>query len=532
MGESALGRAKLKLYELISGREHWIPEDSEVRRFIRSKYRKNPAAGRVFLIVLTENSLKRVSFGHLSRRKDIGPLLHRLEEDPLEWQSVLELSNCPEPLSSVLGVCLHRESLADDGYVYIITLFDNEGFPMSFLEHIEIRACQKKPQPIFSTWSGSDFDCYNERNYKESWFADFAIRLLDYLDKNRPVTMVPLSKIAETEFHEDEVHRPPEDKQFTKCVVAVLRNELACTLATVPLEKIKPFSLDFCLTYPRKTVAWETQQIKQGDVPTMTVYWDRDHFVMNDDYSAYLAHRFLKSEAVPIAILGEFPAGIAMGDVTVGGPELIPPVRIIQGDNYDSLTPEIKEWLIDSRLQHKATSPVAATLSAVAMVLSEILSESSTDEKRIHKFLAQYPIIVDAHGSSMMSELRLGNEYRVDLAIQYNLDDKRLLLIELEHPRASLFTAKGRPRSHVTHALQQVEDWLRWWREHPNDVPKGLDPTIPIEGLVVIGRNKSLKEPDTRRLLHLNKNREVKLITYDELLEKLEVLIQNLESLD
>ena len=62
MSESVLGRAKLKLYEVISGQEHWIPEETDVRRFIRSEYRKNPSVGKVFLIVLTENFLKRVSF--------------------------------------------------------------------------------------------------------------------------------------------------------------------------------------------------------------------------------------------------------------------------------------------------------------------------------------------------------------------------------------------------------------------------------------------------------------------------------------
>ena len=62
--------------------------------------------------------------------------------------------------------------------------------------------------------------------------------------------------------------------------------------------------------------------------------------------------------------------------------------------------------------------------------------------------------------------------------------------------------------------------------------PKGLDATIPVEGLVVIGRNRDLTDQDKRRLLHLNNTRDVKLITYDGLLEKLEILIQNLESLE
>lgn len=72
---------------------------------------------------------------------------------------------------------------------------------------------------------------------------------------------------------------------------------------------------------------------------------------------------------------------------------------------------------------------------------------------------------------------------------------------------------------------------LQWWREHPDEIPDGLDASIPVEGLVVVGRNNDLSDQDKLRLLHLNSTRDVKLITYGELLEKLEVLIQNLESL-
>jgi hypothetical protein len=532
MRESILGRARLKLYQLISGREHLLPEANESRRFVRSEFRGNPAVGKIFLTLLKENTVIPVSFSELAKPTNISLLLDRLERAPLRDSTVVEVQDCPKSLPSKLGLCIHKERLADGGYVYVATLFDDERFPEAFSGRVEIRACANKRQPVLSVWSGSAFDHYDETDFEKSWYAGFLIEVLDYLNKNRPSSLVPLSQVNETEFKEDDTHRPPEDKLCTQYIVRVLNNELVCTLTTVLLEKIKPFSLDFCLTYPTETVEWEIKQIRRGEVAAMCVYWDTDHFVMSDDYSAYLAHRSLKSQTVPVAIMGKFPKKLAIGTITTGGPELIPPLRIMQRENYDSLPPEIKLWLIDARLQHKKVSHLSATLAATAMVLSKILSEAGTDEKRIHRFLAQNPLIVDAYGTSIRSELRLGDQYRVDLAIQYNLDDKRLLLIELEHPKAPIFTKKGRPRSHVTHALQQVEDWLQWWREHPDDVPSGLDPSIPIEGLVVIGRNRDLTEQDKRRLLHLNSTRDVTLITYDQLLEKIEILIQNLESLD
>lgn len=80
------------------------------------------------------------------------------------------------------------------------------------------------------------------------------------------------------------------------------------------------------------------------------------------------------------------------------------------------------------------------------------------------------------------------------------------------------------------HALQQVEDWLRWWYEHPNELPHEIDANIPPEGLVVIGRRLSMPDDEKRRLLHLNANRKVKVITYDDLAERLELLIASLSS--
>ena len=161
-----------------------------------------------------------------------------------------------------------------------------------------------------------------------------------------------------------------------------------------------------------------------------------------------------------------------------------------------------------------------------------MIAEHTTKEKQLDELLINYPTSFDPYGACMMSEVRLGSEYRADLVLQYKLDEKRILLIELEKANLPIFTKTGRFRSHVTHAIQQVEDWLQWWREHPNEIPKALDSSIPPQGLIVIGRNIDLDEKDKRRLVHLNSNRLVKVITYDDLLTRIEALIQSLVSLD
>ena len=69
-----------------------------------------------------------------------------------------------------------------------------------------------------------------------------------------------------------------------------------------------------------------------------------------------------------------------------------------------------------------------------------------------------------------------------------------------------------------------------WWRENPSKIPHPFDPTVPVEGLVVIGRSVEMDDDSKRRLLSLNHNRLIKVITYDDLLERVKSLIANLET--
>ncbi|MBP1467371.1 DUF4263 domain-containing protein, partial [Candidatus Chloroploca sp. M-50] len=109
------------------------------------------------------------------------------------------------------------------------------------------------------------------------------------------------------------------------------------------------------------------------------------------------------------------------------------------------------------------------------------------------------------------------------------IDSGKPLLVELERSNLPLFTASGQPQAHVSHAYQQVEDWLQWWSENRDLIPGDIDKTLPPDGLVVIGRSDGLSEKEHKKLLHLNHNRRVKLLTYDDLLDRLESLIYILE---
>jgi hypothetical protein len=527
---SILGRVKLRLFEKISGRKDWMPEDQAVRRFVLQTSRSNPEAAKLFLFILDQNTLKSSSFSDLEEPKDVKRLLLDLETSPLEERFMLEVTDCPKPLPDTLGVFVYCDQLRIGGYVYVISIFDKT-FPDN-LGRIEIRASKEHLEHTFSLLTSSGFEEYNFRTYKKAFSVALAVKVLNYVQRNRSRNLIPLEELATSNIKEDEIHKPPRDSTLIALLRAVIGGKLKCGKTRIPLSMIRPFSLDFCLTYPRDTIDWQIKEIERGTDPPLVVYWSGTGFVMSDDYPGYLAHRALGSEEVSVVVIGAVPVGVLTNPIREGGAELISPVHIRQQPNYASLTPDLKDWLVGQRLKHRDLPDGVSTLYALVMVLSEMIHSESTKEKELHKFLIDNSVALDAYGSGLMSEVNLGRKYSVDLIIQYRTHDRQILLVELERANWPIFTKNGRLRAPVTHAIQQVEDWLRWWHEHPDKIPKGLDGSIPPQGLVVIGRNKDLGSDDRKRLLHLNNNRRVKVITYDDLLDRLEALILSLETAD
>ena len=93
-------------------------------------------------------------------------------------------------------------------------------------------------------------------------------------------------------------------------------------------------------------------------------------------------------------------------------------------------------------------------------------------------------------------------------------------MIELEQANHKTITRGGQETKEVTHAVQQVNDWLHWWRTHSDHPLVSKYNAVEPNGLVVIGRSSQLSDQDTNKLAHNNQGRKVKVITYNEWLDK------------
>jgi hypothetical protein len=530
LGSRVLGRLKLKLYERILDQADKVPEGAEIRPYILDQCRVNIRFGTVQSLILKINSSEFISWDDFRDPDSISLLLDDLRLHPLDEPIFVELSCCPNPLPEFLGVLIYREELAYGGYVYVITLVDADTFPNSISGRLEICATINYPQPLFSVLESGEWKGYGLDNWEQSWQVGVAVSVLNYLNDIQKHAFVGLEEIDHTDF-DNSHYVPPKDPRFSALVQLALHGKLTCSELEVPLGDIHPYNWDFCMSYPQDIVVKAATNLKNGLPVRLLVYWNGTRFIMSDDYAHYLAYRSLLSVTVPIVVIGPVPAHVGK-PTRVGGSELIPPAWIPHMSDTNSLDPELKNWLLDKHLATSVRPPSLTKLYGLFLELSYLIQDPDTKEHQLHDLLLKYPIVLDPHNCGIMSEVRLDDKYRIDLIIHSNLDDRRVLLVELEKASWHIFTAAGRPRSHVTHALQQVEDWLRWWRENPTRIPNPIDSSIPPHGLVVIGRNANLSDEDRRRLLHLNYNRTVKVVTYDDLLIRILDLIRNLEGIN
>lgn len=159
------------------------------------------------------------------------------------------------------------------------------------------------------------------------------------------------------------------------------------------------------------------------------------------------------------------------------------------------------------------------------IMFAEILAEDDVNERALHDFLDENPIIMGAHWDAVQSEVMLGSQYKADFVLRAYRALPTVQLVELERSSHRIFTKNLQETAEVTHAVQQVSDWLRWWRQHSADPivapSRGVDP----DGLVVIGRSARLSERERDTLAHNNQRRDTRVITYDELLDDFGSLI-------
>jgi hypothetical protein len=160
-----------------------------------------------------------------------------------------------------------------------------------------------------------------------------------------------------------------------------------------------------------------------------------------------------------------------------------------------------------------------ATRKHYAKLLGEFESLLAGPEEPAHQFLKKHPEILCPTHDQFWSKLPFGDR-KSDFVFREPHND--YLLVEIEAPIREIFRKDGQQREELTHAINQIMDWIQYIVDNKQKVEQELGLTgisTNPRTLVVIGRSAELTAEDRRKLETLQaQQNKLRILTYDDLI--------------
>jgi hypothetical protein len=163
---------------------------------------------------------------------------------------------------------------------------------------------------------------------------------------------------------------------------------------------------------------------------------------------------------------------------------------------------------------------LVGTLRAAVDDLESLLDSKVRNENALQRCLTSYPILFGLNYQRVIPKYKLGSPYVMDYALE---DVSGLVdLVEIESSSLPLYTQNGNPSHHLTHAEQQILDWLEWLEANARVARDDMPTMMRPMGQVVIGRRASMTPMDQRRFQRRNASWQgvMRLLTYDDVLDR------------
>lgn len=498
------------LRKIVQG-EQRTPDADEIVSWVRNCYRENPLVGDIARAMFVINEDLVVADTELPAPDEVLRDLQRLEKLKLDREffvsSTYEGRSC--------GVLFRRSELEEGGVLFEMTVLGREGLGGKVWQ-LNLQLSSNRPERFISICTAEGWIDFERERAVQMTHVMFLLQCL-YHYKKYLYPVLPLESIVDTRRD-----RPRDNPFLVELITRAYRGQLACTRVRVDLALIRPRDSDYALRIPGEDISRFISHARTTDI---LLYEENGALFMDDDYLVYMACRALGLTKVSAVIVGAFDRSL-VEVLEVGGRELIPPVGVTRQDNRSRRGSVDKEHLLQrkvSALRPKVSQ--SAALERKFVELCRLLGRVGTREKDLHCFLKQHPQVLDSHVAAVYSEVRIG-KYRADLVLQYHQSDKRVVLVELEPHSAQIFTKRNSQRHKVTHAVQQVQDWIREIHNNASNLPQWLAGNYTAEGVVVIGRSKDLTQEQKDTLMINNANSNIKILTYDDLLERFQRLIE------
>lgn len=180
--KNMLGRLRLKLLSAIPSKKP-ILSNEEIALFVRNAFKSSQIAGDLYAAILLLTLFSWESYSSLVDSINVEELLIALEKFPPKHDFFMELENCPSPLPESIGILIKCSKLTkvEDGFVYSVYILEEEIFPESLIDYIEVRACQGLPDPLIcsNAIEGRRTSDLNEIN--QSLIIQIALKSLYFL---------------------------------------------------------------------------------------------------------------------------------------------------------------------------------------------------------------------------------------------------------------------------------------------------------------------------------------------------------------
>lgn len=155
---------------------------------------------------------------------------------------------------------------------------------------------------------------------------------------------------------------------------------------------------------------------------------------------------------------------------------------------------------------------------------------SKPPEELLQKFIQENPILLHQFpAEKIFFKPPLLNQYHADFGIV--TPQKELILIEIETAHTRLMKKNGGIAAPLTHAFDQIRNWLHVADEHRLAVLESIsiekDEVSSVRGIVIAGRDSSCDKKHIRKLKGIDWGK-ISFLTYDDLLFALDILIRKM----
>lgn len=513
-----LTELRQKMMLEITSSEKRMGSSNEISIWLLKKYQDNYIFGNICQAILYLKEDYLYPSKKLPTIEVAFEQLYALEHYPIPKFFFVSTDYESEPV----GFLFQREELKDGGRVYSVTGFNQYNYYKK-ISRFEFRVKEKEPEPFVIQMTSDGYIKISKNTLSENSYTELIFKCLAlYCNDKHP-------KIDSNFMIDAQMTNQKDNEHLVQLITGAIQGKIKCTRISLPIDNIKIRDIDYALSISESDIQDFIYKITEWGAPLgeILLYEEDGQLIMDDDYMIYCAYKALKINSVKGVVVGNFDeSGIKV--LKRGYGELIPPIVVDREPTMIQKNTLSKEHMLDKKLSSLIQEPISRVQMEVKFInFCHLLGQDSTLEKDLQNFIKDNPEIFDCHFGQMYMEVPIGR-FRADMILQYEQSHRRVLLVELERHIDQIFTKNNRLRSKVTHASQQVEDWISEIRSGKKGIPNWLKREYVVEGAVVIGRSKNLTASQKNTLHVINTNRTVKIMTYDDLLEQMMRLISKL----